>query len=227
MRLGGALTTVLAPLLAVASAQNAVADATPLPPDTDLAQFLPARQEFPAGWTIGERDGREKAVGFSKDGILSEFGKHATPKNCYPDALVFFSASGIAEGGKPAEPASGSYVFVTIARSDEDPRSRGYAKILHYWVDNCSTYSVEAIPDWSSPLTGSVYARTMPIVRADDSVAIRVNEKGPSGQDVELTAIAARLRGVEVLVTGYPGADERLVDALFRAAVGRIDQWTA
>ncbi|ADG98643.1 hypothetical protein Srot_2191 [Segniliparus rotundus DSM 44985] len=225
MRLRGAVAGIAAPLLVIASAHNAAADPSPLPPDTDLAQFLPARQEFPAGWTIGERDGREKAAGFSKDGILAEFGKHATPKNCYPDALVFFSASGIAEGGKPAEPASGSYVFVTIVRSDEDPRARGYAKILHYWVDNCSTYSVEAIPDWSGPITGSVSARAMPIVRADDSVAIRVTEKGTSGQDVELTAIAARLRGVEVLATGYPGADERLVDALFRATVDRIDQW--
>ncbi|MGL6236259.1 MAG: tat pathway signal sequence [Segniliparus sp.] len=214
-------------LAAVASTrQSASADTVPLPPDVDLAQLLPPQSSFPAGWTIGQAERNQKAASFSRDGILANFGKHATPKDCYPDALVFFSAFGAAKGGKPPEPASGSYVFVTIARPDQDPRVRGYTRILHYWVDNCAQYSVDTIPDWSSyPLAGSVVARTMPVVRADDSIAIRVKEKTSRGPDVEMTAIAARLRGVEVLVTGYPGADESLVDSLLRTTVERIDEW--
>ncbi|EFV13016.1 hypothetical protein [Segniliparus rugosus] len=221
----GALAAACALAAAVNAGHSACADPAPIPPEADLAQFLPPRQEFPAGWTVGRAERHEEAARFSKDGVLSDFGKHATPKNCYPDALVFFSAFGIAEGGKPPEPATGPYVFVTIARPDEDPRSRGYAKILHYWIDNCSQYSVEAIPNWSSSLNGNVVARSMPVVDADDSVAIRVKEKGAAGRDVELTAIAARLRGVEILVTGYPGADEQLVDALFRETVERVNGW--
>ena len=225
-RLRAALAGACA-LAAVASiGKIASAEAAPLPPDVDLAQFLPPQEAFPAGWTIGQTERNDKAASYSKDGILANFGKHATPKDCYPDALVFFSAFGVARGGKPPEPATGSYVFVTIARADEDPRARGYTSILHYWVDNCAQYSVEAIPGWSSyPLTGSVAARTLPVVRADDSIAIRVKEKTPHSHDVEMTAITARLRGVEILVTGYPGADENLVDALFRETVERIDGW--
>lgn len=214
-------------LAAVASmSQNAAADTTPLPPDVGLAQFLPQQGDFPAGWTLGQAEPKDKAASYSKEGILASFGKHATPKDCYPDALVFFSAFGTASGGKPPAPATDSYVFATIARVEEDPHARGYTSILHYWVDNCAQYSVEAIPDWSSyPLAGSVAARTMPVVRADDSIAVRVKEKTSRGPNVEMTAIAARLRGVEVLVTGYPGADESLVDSLFRETVERVDEW--